>query len=63
MEISDDKLKERMTRWRLILGQESEEGFDRMNGGESLGLTEEQWLMDQALACIYNNTSQGGFGP
>ena len=63
MEISEDKLKERMTRWRLILGQESEEGFDKMNGGEDLGLTEEQWLMDQALACIYNSTSQGGFGP
>ena len=63
MGISDEKLKERVTRWRLILGQDSEEGFDKMNGGEGLSLSQEQWLMDQALACIYNNTSQGGFGP
>lgn len=63
METSDDRLKQRMARWRLILGQESDSGFDQMNGGEPVELTSEQWLMDQALACIYNNTSQGGFGP
>ena len=63
METSDEKLKERMTRWRLILGQDGEKGFDKMNGGEGLVLSQEQWLMDQALACIYNNPSQGGFGP
>ena len=46
----DDRLKERMTRWRLILGQESDDGFGNMNGGQGLELSKEQWLMDQALA-------------
>ena len=63
METSDRNLQERMARWRLILGQDSDSGFDRMNQGKPLELTQEQWLMDQALAAIYNQPSQGGFGP
>lgn len=42
--------EERMKRWRLILGSQSQETFDDMGG---ISLTEEQWLMDQALAAIY----------
>lgn len=46
-----------LQRWRLILGQESQERFSGMN---MPGLSEEQMLMDNALAAIYN--SSGGFG-
>ncbi|MDO5416996.1 MAG: VWA domain-containing protein [Lachnospiraceae bacterium] len=63
------ELKERMLRWRLILGQESEQTFSRMGVGPSAGedggpdglpgLSEEQWLMDQALEAIYNPGSSG----
>lgn len=49
----------RIARWRLILGQESQNRFQSMG---SSGLTEEQELMDQALAAIYNKTQSGGFG-
>lgn len=49
----------RISRWRLILGQESEARFSGM-GGQAL--TGELDLMDQALAAIYNRTENGGFG-
>lgn len=49
----------RISRWRLILGQESGERFGGM-GGQAL--TGEMDLMDQALAAIYNRTESGGFG-
>lgn len=52
----------RIKRWRLILGVESEERFISMNGNEKPGLSEEQLMMDQALAAIYNNSESGGFG-
>ena len=51
--------KKRISRWRLILGQESRERFAGMGGGEPSG---ELDLMDQALAAIYNRTENGGFG-
>ena len=51
--------KEHIQRWRLILGQESRERFEKMGNTE---LSPEQDLMDQALAAIYNNTESGGFG-
>ena len=50
--------KEKLKRWRLILGQDSEERFAGM-GAE--GLDEEQQIMDMALAAIYNKQEQGGF--
>lgn len=53
--------EEHMQRWRLILGQESQNRFNGMQGG-GMALTPEQDLMDQALAAIYNNTTGGGFG-
>lgn len=52
-------IKEQIGRWRLILGQESE---NRFSGMTDLSLTQEQDLMDQALASIYNRTELGGFG-
>lgn len=54
------ELEDRIKRWRLILGEDSEAGFAAM--GDTT-LSGEQDLMDQALAAIYDNTgSGGGFG-
>lgn len=50
---------QRMQRWRLILGQESQRRFSDMGGSS---LTPQQDLMDQALAAIYNRADAGGFG-
>lgn len=52
---------ERMKRWRLILGQESDKQFEVMNHGQNLEFSEEQILMDQALAAIYDKSSKGSF--
>ena len=54
--------KERVKRWRLILGNDSSQQFEQMEGMEGFYLSEEQMLMDQALAAIYNNSSGGSFG-
>lgn len=54
--------RERIKRWRLILGEDSEKQFQKMGGIDNLNLNEEQILMDQALAAIYNNSKDGGFG-
>ncbi len=51
--------EEHIQRWRLILGQESRERFEKMGNA---ALSPQQDLMDQALAAIYNNTESGGFG-
>lgn len=48
-----------LQRWRLILGQESNKRFSGMN---MPALSEEQSLMDSALAAIYNRSESGGFG-
>ncbi len=48
-----------LQRWRLILGQESENRLSSMN---MPALSEEQSLMDSALAAIYNRSESGGFG-
>ncbi len=53
------KQEDHIQRWRLILGQDSRERFEKMGNAE---LSPEQDLMDQALAAIYNHTSSGGFG-
>ena len=52
---------ERIARWRLILGSESQSSFDNMGG---TSLSEEQFLMDQALAAIYGGPGEsfGGAG-
>lgn len=53
--------EERIKRWRLILGAQTQNQFSSMNAGD-WELSKEQQLMDQALASIYNEASQGGFG-
>ena len=57
---NQNDIMERIRRWRLILGAQSQNRFSSMN--REWELTEEQLLMDQALAAIYNKTSEGGFG-
>ncbi len=56
--------QERMARWRLILGSESQRQFDAMGG---VALNEEEFLMDQALAAIYSGPGESfgraGKGP
>ncbi|MDE7325436.1 MAG: hypothetical protein K2N63_04010, partial [Lachnospiraceae bacterium] len=51
-------MEQSMIRWRLILGQDSQERFGKMGGG---GLSSEMDMMDQALAAIYNLNSPGSF--
>lgn len=55
--------EERLNRWRLILGRESDERFAPMGAAP---LSAEELLMDQALAAIYGGPgesfSAGGRG-
>ena len=52
---------ERSSRWRLILGSETQESFQSMGGG---GLSQEELLMDAALGAIYGGPGEGfGGGP
>lgn len=53
--------EQQIQRWRLILGQESQNRFDSISDGHG-ALAGEMDLMDQALAAIYNRTENGGFG-
>ena len=53
------EINQTMARWRLILGQESQ---NRFSGMGAAGLSGEFDLMDQALAAIYNLNSPGSFG-
>ena len=47
--------KEKIERWRLILGPSSHETMQSLNGG-ALEPSQEQMLMDEALGAIYDNT-------
>ena len=55
--------QEQMARWRLILGSEAQESFQRMGGSP---LSQEELLMDSALSAIYGgpgeSMSAGGAG-
>jgi len=46
--------KDRIRRWRLILGEESHKEFESMGDFRGDILADEQYLMDQALDAIYN---------
>ena len=48
--------EEQIARWRLILGSESQAAFEDMGG--SVSMSQEQLLMDQALAAIYGGPSE-----
>jgi len=60
-EEAEQKAKERIARWRLILGEDSREMLEKRFGG-ACELSAEQQLMDQALAALYDQTSGGSFG-
>jgi len=47
--------EERMVRWRLILGSESQERFQQMG---ICALSDEDIMMDQALAAIYGTDGE-----
>ncbi len=53
------EMEKKLTRWRLILGSESEPRMHQMGAPD---LKSDEDLMDQALAAIYNKTEAGGFG-
>lgn len=53
------EVEKKMTRWRLILGAETRDRLEKMGAP---GLNDNENLMDQALAAIYNRTEEGGFG-
>lgn len=65
-----DQTKERLepsvSRWRLILGEAAQGKLEELTGSEALQLTEEEAIMDAALAAIYDDTdasySSGGSG-
>lgn len=46
-----------VARWRLILGQSAEEQLTVSSGNTSILLSEDELIMDQALAAIYDETS------
>lgn len=54
--MTDNAINEKIARWRLILGQSTDEKFAKMGGG----LSSEQSVMDRALAAIYDETGGGG---
>ena len=60
MELTTEK-KELLKRWRLILGEESQQKLQNAGGG--IELSEEDLLMDSALSQIYGgNNSESGSG-
>jgi hypothetical protein len=60
LEISNMNTNEKMKRWRLVLGQAVEDSFQNSDGGSLL--SEEELLMDAALAAIYDEESGGSGG-
>ena len=51
----DMKKEEQISRWRLILGSETNDSFEAMGGGQ---LSKEEMLMDSALSAIYGNSNE-----
>ncbi|MCL6603632.1 MAG: VWA domain-containing protein [Paenibacillus sp.] len=49
-----------VSRWRLILGQVVEEQLSNYSENGRMDLTEEERIMDAALAAIYDDTGTGG---
>ncbi|MCQ4087908.1 VWA domain-containing protein [Saccharibacillus sp. JS10] len=49
-----------VSRWRLILGEAAQNKLEDLSGAGGLELTEEEKIMDAALAAIYDDTSGEG---
>ncbi|MEK5236854.1 VWA domain-containing protein [Paenibacillus sp. FSL L8-0470] len=56
---AENRQENTVSRWRLILGQEAEEALSGYGEGGRLALTEEELIMDAALAAIYDETGAG----
>ncbi|WP_172246635.1 VWA domain-containing protein [Saccharibacillus endophyticus] len=56
---NDTKQENSVSRWRLILGEAAQNKLEGMNGPGGLRLTEEEAIMDSALAAIYDDTESG----
>ncbi|UQZ36404.1 hypothetical protein C2I18_24455 [Paenibacillus sp. PK3_47] len=59
----ENKQAHSLSRWRLILGQEAEASLSGYGEGGVLHLTEEERIMDAALASIYDETGGGDGNP
>jgi len=55
----NDNDQSKLKRWRMILGAAAEDRLSAMNGGGPL-LTDEDSVMDDALAAIYDDTRSAG---
>ena len=53
--LTEQQIQQKLVRWRLILGQDTQKQFSDMN---EFTLSEQQFIMDEALASIYG----GGAG-
>ncbi|WP_195575627.1 VWA domain-containing protein [Paenibacillus sp. 1001270B_150601_E10] len=51
-----------ISRWRLILGQSAEQQLSTYSSQGTTGLSDDEIIMDQALADIYDDTSSAGVG-
>lgn len=58
----NEKLEHTVSRWRLILGEAAQSKLEELAGSEALRLTEEEAIMDAALAAIYDDTEGGSSG-
>lgn len=59
---SENKQANTLSRWRLILGQEAETALSGYGEGGSVNLSDEERIMDAALAAIYDETGSGSTG-
>ena len=48
--LTEHQIQQKLARWRLILGQDTQKQFSNMN---KFTLSEQQFIMDEALASIY----------
>lgn len=56
--------RDRLTRWRLVLGQAAQPGLDGLNHGRGVQLSVEDQARDRALEALYGSTDRrkGGLG-
>lgn len=57
---TENRQESTVSRWRLILGQEAEASLSGYGEGGQITLSEEEKIMDAALAAIYDETGGGG---
>ena len=53
---TNGKLEHSVSRWRLILGEAAQSKLEELTGSDAVQLTEEEAIMDAALAAIYDET-------